>query len=48
VFDSNLRINIEEIKKHKYFSDIDWVKAGNRKLEPVPYKPNPMKYRYLL
>jgi hypothetical protein len=36
------------MKQHKFFADIDWAAAEKRKLEPVPYKPNPMKYRYLL
>ena len=36
------------MKQHKFFSDTDWRQAENRLLEPVPYKPNPMKYKYLL
>lgn len=48
VLEPNLRISIENIKQHKFFSDIDWLLAEKRRLEPVPYKPNPMKYKYLL
>ena len=36
------------MKQHKFFQEIDWTLAENRQLTPVPYKPNPMKYRYLL
>lgn len=36
------------MRQHKFFSDVDWRLADSRKLEPVPYKPNPMKYKYLL
>jgi len=48
VVEPNLRLSIEDIKSHKFFSEIDWKKAAKKQLEPVPYKPNPMKYRYLL
>lgn len=44
----NLRISFTEIKDHRFFSEIDWKVVENRTLEPVPYKPNPLKYRYLL
>ena len=27
---------------------MDWRDAESRRLQPVPYKPNPMKYKYLL
>jgi hypothetical protein len=36
------------MKQHKFFADIDWQAAELRQLSPVPYKPNPMKYKYLL
>jgi hypothetical protein len=36
------------MKQHKFFGDIDWKVTEARRLEPVPYKPNPMKYKYLL
>ena len=45
VLEPNFRLPITEIKKHRYFSDIDWVKVSNRKLEPVPYIPDPNKFR---
>ncbi len=48
VLDPNLRITIADIKQHKFFADVDWRSVESRKLEPVPYKPNPLKYRYLL
>jgi len=48
VFDPNLRLPIAEIKNHKFFGDITWKEVEQRKLEPVPFKPNPLKYRYLL
>ena len=48
VLDPNLRITIQDIKEHKFFSEIDWAVAEKRQLAPVPYKPNPLKFRYLL
>jgi hypothetical protein len=48
VLDPNLRISIADMKQHKFFADIDWQAAELRHLSPVPYKPNPMKYKYLL
>lgn len=36
------------MKQHKFFADVDWHAAAKRQLSPVPYKPNPMKFRYLL
>lgn len=48
VLEPNLRLPISEIKKHKYFADVDWTSVMNRKLEPVPYKPDPDKYKYLM
>ena len=48
VLEPNLRLSISDIKQHKFFADIDWKVAEKRGLEPVPYKPNPLKYRYLL
>jgi hypothetical protein len=27
---------------------MNWKDVEEKKLEPIPYKPNPMKYRYLL
>jgi len=48
VLEPNLRLPISEIKKHRYFSDIDWLKVALRQLEPVPYVPDPNKFRDLL
>lgn len=48
VSDPNLRISIADMKQHRFFQDIDWTLVERRKLEPVPYKPNPSKYKYLL
>jgi len=47
VLDPNLRIKVKEIKEHRYFSDINWERVRRKELEPV-YKPNPLKFRYLL
>ena len=44
----NLRLSLSDMRQHKFFSDVDWRDAENRELQPVPYKPNPMKYKYLL
>ena len=35
------------MSQHKFFNGIDWRAVSERKL-PVPYTPNPMKYKYLL
>jgi hypothetical protein len=40
-----LRLPISEIKKHRYFADIDWIKVKERRLEPVPFFPDPNKHR---
>ena len=48
VLEPNLRLSIADIKKHRYFSGIDWVKVTERKLEPVPFIPDPNKYREVL
>ena len=48
VLEPNLRLPIADIKKHRYFSGIDWVRVTERKLEPVPFIPDPNKYRELL
>ena len=48
VLEPNLRLQFQDIKQHKFFADIDWKKVAKKELEPVPYKPNPLKYRYLL
>ena len=48
VLEPNLRLPIADIKKHRYFSGIDWVKVTERKLEPVPFIPDPNKYRDVL
>jgi hypothetical protein len=48
VLEPNLRLSISDIKKHRYFADIDWEKTKNRKLEPVPYIPDPDRYREVL
>ena len=48
VLEPNLRLPISEIKKHRYFSDIDWNKVKDRKLEPVPYVPDSNKFRDVL
>lgn len=34
----NLKNGIADIKKHRYFSDIDWLKIYNKQIEP-PHKP---------
>ena len=48
VLEPNLRLSIADIKKHRYFAEIDWEKAKNRKLEPIPYVPDPERYREVL
>ena len=48
VLEPNLRLPISEIKKHRYFADIDWIKVKERRLEPVPFFPDPNKHRDLL
>ena len=48
VQEPNLRISLENMKHHKFFADVDWQAAAKRQLSPVPYKPNPMKFKYLL
>jgi hypothetical protein len=45
--DPNQRPLWEDIKAHRYFYGINWEKAKKKELE-TPYKPNPMKYQYLL
>jgi hypothetical protein len=48
VLEPNLRLSIKDIKKHRFFSDIDWEKVKRRQLDPVPFKPDPNKYKDLL
>lgn len=48
VQEPNLRLSLGDMRNHRFFSEIDWRDAETRQLSPVPYKPNPMKYRYLL
>ena len=48
ILEPNLRLKLEEIKEHRFFNDINWKEVSERRLEPIPYKPNPMKFRYLL
>ena len=37
-------LDAEEIKSHKYFEDIDWVKFENKTVTPpkLTFKPDPM------
>ncbi|CDW91165.1 camp dependent protein kinase a catalytic subunit [Stylonychia lemnae] len=48
VLEPNLRLSIDEIKAHKYFAEYDWKKVTEKQLSNIPYKPNPLKYKYLL
>ena len=34
----NLKGGSADVKKHRWFSDIDWVLLHNKKI-PAPYKP---------
>jgi hypothetical protein len=35
--------------RKNYFKDINWERVRNKQIDmDVPYKPNAMKYRYLL
>jgi hypothetical protein len=47
VTEPNLRISLKQMSQHKFFSGVDWKEVSEKKL-PVPYTPNPMKYKYLL
>ena len=44
------RPSITEIMGFKFFASTDWQKVRNRDFDKseLPYKPNPMKYAYLL
>jgi serine/threonine protein kinase len=44
----NLRISLTDIKEHRFFAHNDWSRVKSKSMGPPPYKPNPMKYRYLL
>ncbi len=56
--DANTRITIDDIKDHRFFThewqtpektaEIYWQKVKSKTLADPPYKPNPLKYRYLL
>ena len=52
VNEPNLRINLDGIKKHRFFLSNKpndyWQKIANKSFQEVPYKPNPLKYQYLL
>ena len=52
IIEPNLRLNIDGIKKHRFFSSnkpLDyWTQIQSKKFQEVPYKPNPLKYQYLL
>ena len=48
VQEPNLRINWDEIRNHKFYSDVNWSDVEHKKQKSVPYKPNPMKHKYLL
>ena len=50
--DPEMRPTVEKLKKHKLFmqekpSDY-WQQIANKAYQEVPYKPNPLKYAYLL
>ncbi len=44
VLEPNLRLSFSEIKKHRFFADVDWTKVQNRQQENVPYLPEPARY----
>lgn len=50
VTEPNMRITLQGIKQHKFFTqDKDyWRQIKNKEINNVPYRPNPLKYRYLL
>jgi len=39
-----MRISISQIKEHNFFAATDWKTRQGQ----TPYKPNPLKYQYLL
>ena len=41
-------MTIEEIKQHRFFTDINWDDVRKRCLEPVPFVPERYKYHHLL
>ena len=43
-----MRISIEDIKEHKYFQEVRWKELKERQWGDIPYKPNPMRFKYLL
>jgi serine/threonine protein kinase len=52
VLEPNLRINLDGIKKHRHFTvnkPADyWKLIVDKTAQEAPYKPNPLKYQYLL
>eukprot|EP00353_Schmidingerella_taraikaensis_P010032 CAMPEP_0185574492 /NCGR_PEP_ID=MMETSP0434-20130131/5946_1 /TAXON_ID=626734 ORGANISM="Favella taraikaensis, Strain Fe Narragansett Bay" /NCGR_SAMPLE_ID=MMETSP0434 /ASSEMBLY_ACC=CAM_ASM_000379 /LENGTH=498 /DNA_ID=CAMNT_0028191095 /DNA_START=2150 /DNA_END=3646 /DNA_ORIENTATION=+ len=50
--DAEMRPTIEALKKHRMFmqdkSSDYWAKMLSKSYQEVPYKPNPLKYSYLL
>ena len=44
------RPTISELMKFKFFDKTNWQNVKNREFEPseIPFRPNPMKYKYLL
>jgi len=47
-----MRPSIETIKMHRLFMEMKpanyWQQIQSKSFQEVPYKPNPMKYSYLL
>ena len=50
ITDPEKRLSINEVMESKFFENTDWQKVKSRTFESneIPYKPNPMKFMYLL
>lgn len=50
--DPEMRPSIDKIKKHRLFMNDQpadyWTKIQSKSFQEPPYKPNPLKYAYLL
>lgn len=48
VLEPNLRPTFKDLMHHRFFGDINWDQVRSRALEPVPFRPNPEKFKELL
>ena len=50
--DPEMRPSIDKLMKHRLFMELKpadyWQKIRAKTFQEVPYKPNPLKYAYLL